>query len=415
MDRGTAGELAMMPAPLSLRRFLPVDPDYAPFGLPWLRGANALAFAIYAPYIVSRGLWDLKDTISYRAEKGSTLQAALLEASGRLSGNLLIAVVNTMLLMIVTFAVINLTEKLPRRWQLASLGAALLGCAALVRPIAMQIAGAFRSWHPSDLIGRASGPFLWANFWTNPRTLATILESVVFGCLAAAPIYLRRQRQHRIRVLRQTKLQRVNAENQEIEARLQSLQAQIEPHFLFNTLAHIVRLHQVDAEKGRQMLRSLTEYMRSALPQMRGSDCTLARELALTRSYADVQQIRMGERLRVEVDVPDALMQARVPAMTVLTLAENAVKHGLTPKREGGTLRIEASLHAETLEVAVCDDGVGLQLGSGTGHGLSNTRSRLEAAYGSRAALEIENRPAGGVRAALLLPFAPVTAPGLVS
>jgi len=98
--------------------------------------------------------------------------------------------------------------------------------------------------------------------------------------------------------------------------------------------------------------------------------------------------------------------------MTVLTSAENAVKHGLGPKREGGTLRIEAKMKGETVEVAVCDDGVGLQLGAGTGHGLSNTRARLEAAYGPRAALEIENRPAGGVRAALLLPFALVTSQG---
>jgi hypothetical protein len=390
---------------LKLRRFLPIDPDYAPFGLPWLRGLNALAFSIYVPYILSRGLWDLKDTLSFRDE-GKSFQAAFLEASSRLTGQLLAAMVGTMLLMIVTIAVINLTERLPRRWQLASLGAALVGCAILIRPIASRIGFAFDSFHPSDYIGSTGHP------WTSPRRLGLILESVAFGCLAAAPIYLRRQRQHRIRALRDAKLQRITAESQETEARLQSLQAQIEPHFLFNTLAHIVRLHQVDALKGRQMLRSLTEYMRSALPQMRENDCTLARELALTRSYADVQQIRMGERLRVEVDVPAALMEARVPSMTVLTLAENAVKHGLGPKHKGGTLRIEASLRGEVLEVAVCDDGVGLQLGAGTGHGLSNTRARLEAAFGSRAALEIENRPAGGVRAALLLPFALVAAQG---
>jgi hypothetical protein len=191
-------------------------------------------------------------------------------------------------------------------------------------------------------------------------------------------------------------------------ARLQSLQAQIEPHFLFNTLAHIVRLQQIDARRGRQMLCSLTDYMRSALPQMRGIEFTLERELALTRSYVEVQQIRMGDRLRIEIDVPAALLDARMPPMAVLTLAENAVKHGIGPKSQGGTLRIEASLQGEMLEVAVCDDGVGLHLGAGTGHGLSNTRSRLEAAYRSRASLEIANQPAGGVRAALLLPFAAV-------
>jgi len=391
----------MKRASLKLRRLLPIHPDFAPFGLPWLRGLNALAFSIYVPYVLGRGLWDMKATLSFR--DGTSFGAAFLEASARLPGKLFSVLVGAMLLMVVTVAVINLTERLARRWRLVILGVALLACAILIRPIAAQIQRAFASLHPSDFIGPAR-----AHWMMQPRIIGIILESFAFGCLAATPIYLRRQRQERIRSLRSAKMQRINAEGQEIEARLQALQSQIEPHFLFNTLAHIVRLHQVDARKGRSMLQSLTDYMRSALPQMRQGDCTLARELALTRSYVEVQQIRMGERLRVEVDVPDALMQARVPAMTVLTLAENAVKHGLGPKREGGTLRIEAVLKGALLEVAVCDDGVGLQLGAGTGHGLSNTRSRLEAAYGSDGALEIENRPEGGVRAALLLPFVPV-------
>jgi hypothetical protein len=389
----------MSRAALKLRRWLPIDPDYAPFGWRWLRGLNALAFSIYVPYILGRGLWDLKATVSFR--ESTPFRVAFLEAAARLHANLFQILVSTTLLMIVTVAVINLTERFPKRWRLASLGAALLGCAILTRPINWQIGLALGTYH---------GP--WP---MNPRTTASILEAVTFGCLAAVPIYLRRQRQERIRALRAAKLQRVNAESQETVARLQSLQAQIEPHFLFNTLAHIVRLHQVDAQRGRRMLRSLTDYMRSALPQMRDTDFTLGRELALTRSYVDVQQIRMGDRLKVEFDVPAALLDVRVPAMTVLTLAENAVKHGIGPKGEGGTLRIEASVQGETLEVAVCDDGVGLQLGAGIGHGLSNTRSRLEAAYGSRASLEIGNQPAGGVRAALLLPFAPVLAHGSAS
>jgi sensor histidine kinase YesM len=315
--------------------------------------------------------------------------------------------------MVVTFAVINLTEKLPTHWRLASLGVALLGCAFLMRLLATRIGLSFVSRHASDGYASDASFFRWD--WMNPsypRIAALILESVVFGCLAAAPIYLRRQHEERMRALRDAELRRLNAESQETEARLQSLQAQIEPHFLFNTLAHIVRLHEVDRERGQRMLRSLTDYMRTALPQMRNADFTLGRELALTRSYVEIQQIRMGERLRVEVDVPPALLDARVPAMTVLTLAENAVKHGLGPRADGGTLRIEASAKGQMLEVAVSDDGVGLQLGAGTGHGLSNVRSRLEAIHGSRASLEMGNGPAGGVRAALLLPLAPVGTQG---
>jgi len=389
----------MMRGSFSLRRFLPIHPDYSPFGWRWLRGLNALAFSIYAPYILARGFWDFKETISWRDERGKSFEAAFFEAAVRLHWNLLYVLVSAVLLMLVTVAVINVTERLATHWRLASLGTALLACAVLSRLFSWQIAVARGLQH-------------WPLPSPDWRGDALVLEAFAFGCLAAAPIYLRRQRQQRIRVLRNARLQRIEAESQETAARLQSLQAQIEPHFLFNTLAHIVRLHQVDGRRGRQMLRSLTDYMRSALPQMRGTDFTLGRELALTRSYVEVQQIRMGERLRVEVDVPASLMDARVPAMTVLTLAENAVKHGLGPKSEGGTLRIEASLRGEMLEVAVSDDGVGLQLGAGTGHGLSNTRSRLEAAYGPHASLEIGNRLAGGVRAALLLPFAAVAAQG---
>ena len=119
-----------------LRRLLPIHPDYAPFGWPWLRGLNALAFSIYVPYILGRGLWDMKDTLSFR--EGTSFWAAFLEASARLPGKVLTVLVGAMLLMVVTVAVINLTERLARPWRLASLGAALLGCAILIRPIALS-------------------------------------------------------------------------------------------------------------------------------------------------------------------------------------------------------------------------------------------------------------------------------------
>jgi Histidine kinase len=380
-----------------LARLLPTDPDYAPFGLRWLRGLNALSFAIFAPLVLARALTDLKERVGFRG--ATPFRVVFTEAIVQVPSRTLMATVTLTAIMLAAIVALNLTDGRSDRRRIASIGAAILIAATLVWPVGYQL-------------GRSLGVNLKPS-WLRPGAASSILGTVLVGSLAIAPIYLRRRRQSAVRDLRDAKLRRVNAERQETEARLQSLQAQIEPHFLFNTLAHILRLHQVDAQRGRAMLQSLTEYMRSALPQMRGQkDFTLGHELALTRAYVNVQQIRMGERLRVEIDVPTPLMQARVPPMTVLTLAENAVKHGLGPKGEGGTLRIEASLQGEVLEVAVCDDGVGLRLGAGTGHGLSNTRSRLAAAYGSRAALEIGNRPAGGVRAALLLPFAPVAAEG---
>jgi len=379
---------------MNLRRFLPIDPDYAPFGWRWLRGLNVLAFAVWAPYVLSRGLVYLRENIAFRDPDAKTLGVAFVEGIVRSPWNFVIGLSTAVVFMIITVTVINLTARAPARWRIAALGAAMLGAA---------LAAAAMRWRVDVVTG-----YIRQMPWTLQRTGARILDVFVVGCLSAAPIYLRKQRQERIRTLRDAKLRRIDAEGQEAAARLQSLQAQIEPHFLFNTLAHVVRLHQVDAERGRRMLRGLTDYLRSALPQVRCDDFTLARELALTRSYVEVQQIRMGERLRVEFDVPVALLGARVPAMTVLTLAENAVKHGLGPRSEGGMLRIEASLSGDMLEIAVSDDGLGLQLGAGSGHGLSNIRSRLLAAHGSRARFEIGNRPVGGVRAVISLPFEPL-------
>jgi LytS/YehU family sensor histidine kinase len=223
--------------------------------------------------------------------------------------------------------------------------------------------------------------------------------------VVAVPLYFLRREQDASRALREARLQGLTAQRQEIEGRLRSLRAQIEPHFLFNTLAHIQRLHEVDPGRGAAMLRSVVDYLGAALPQMRDPAATLERELALTRAYLNVQQIRMGDRLRVEIDVPQALLGAHVPAMMVLTLAENAIKHGVGPKRGGGVLRIAARTAGSRLECAVIDDGIGLRIGAGTGRGLSNTRARLAAQFGRHATLEIGNNEGDGVRAALLLPL----------
>ena len=158
-------------------------------------------------------------------------------------------------MMVATVVVINLTEGPARR-------------------------GESPAWAPRCSLRDALVPFGWQSIslWLSGRALPLVAspqsvsswKTCLFGSLAAAPIYLAATAPGAVRALRDAKLRRVSAERQETEARLQSLQAQIEPHFLFNTLAHILRLHQVDAQRGRAMLQSLTEYMRSALPQMRG-------------------------------------------------------------------------------------------------------------------------------------------------
>ena len=190
-----------------------------------------------------------------------------------------------------------------------------------------------------------------------------------------------------------------------LEARLTVLQAQIEPHFLFNTLANVRRLCEVDPERGRRMLGSLLDYLRAALPAMRRSATGLAQEFELVRAYLSVLQHRMGERLRFNVQLSDRLADAPIPPLILPTLVENAIRHGLAPLPEGGTISVSAVQEDGQVVVRVADDGAGFQGASGSGVGLANTRARLSALFGSAAGLSLQaNRPRGVV-AEVRLPY----------
>ena len=177
-----------------------------------------------------------------------------------------------------------------------------------------------------------------------------------------------------------------------LQLRLQLLQAQIEPHFLFNTLANVRRLYRTDPNRGGQMMASLKRYLQAALPGVRRDHPTLADELALVRSYLELISIRMGSRLDFEVSDESGRGSAAFPSMIVLTLVENAIKHGVEPSADGGRVTVRASAReGGELEVAVADDGVGLggAQSSGTGVGLANIRSQLQSFYGAGARLVI--------------------------
>jgi LytS/YehU family sensor histidine kinase len=236
-----------------------------------------------------------------------------------------------------------------------------------------------------------------AGWWLRASAIA---QALLFGTVVTLPLYFLRREQDATLALRAAKLQQLTAQRQEIEGRLRSLQAQIEPHFLFNTLAHIRRLHEVDAARGRAMLRSLIDYLGSALPQMRDPESTLGRELALTRAYLNVQQIRMGERLRVDIDVPDVLLDAAVPSMMVLTLAENAIKHGLGPKRDGG---LRASIVGARLVVQVDDDRFVGNERSGETAAHAVLRQRIGTLYGPGAQLTVAVRQPRCARATIVI------------
>ncbi|HXY76809.1 MAG TPA: histidine kinase [Steroidobacteraceae bacterium] len=196
------------------------------------------------------------------------------------------------------------------------------------------------------------------------------------------------------------------AEGDATEARLQVLEARIEPHFLFNTLANVRRLYEQDGTAGRGMLTSLIHYLEVALPQLRERDSTLQREMSLVRAYLDIQRIRMGERLDARLEVPQSLAPHPLPPMLLLTLVENAIKHGLDPLPSGGVISVSASQRGAHLVVSVTDTGVGFRSAIGVGSGLANIRARLATTYGSQAHLALENNESGGATASIALPFA---------
>ena len=188
------------------------------------------------------------------------------------------------------------------------------------------------------------------------------------------------------------------------EAQLTALQAQIEPHFLFNTLANVKRLYETAPDQGREMLASLINYLRAALPAMRESGSTLGRELELARSFLTILKMRMRERLDFSIDHDPSLANARVPPMVLPTLVENAIKHGLSPLPEGGRIDIHARREGDDLLVEVCDNGAGFSGSTGAGVGLANTRSRLSALYGARAKMTLTAGTPRGVTASIRLP-----------
>jgi hypothetical protein len=199
---------------------------------------------------------------------------------------------------------------------------------------------------------------------------------------------------------------------QVVEARMAAMQAQVEPHFLFNTLASIDHLIETDPPRASTMQKNLIALLRAAMPTMReanqGGPRDLGREMAVIRPYLEILKVRMEERLVTRIDVPDGLLSAEFPSMMIQSLVENAIKHGLEPKPEGGELSIKAEIVHGNLTVTVADTGLGFGKAAtaGTGVGLANVRERLALMYGGKATLSVkENQPTGTV-VTIVVPYA---------
>ncbi|MDO8312144.1 MAG: histidine kinase, partial [Sideroxyarcus sp.] len=185
------------------------------------------------------------------------------------------------------------------------------------------------------------------------------------------------------------------------EARLQALQAQIEPHFLYNTLANVLSLIDTQPALARHMLERFIVYLRASLLASRAGETTLGAEAELIAAYLEVLAVRMGARLRYQIAIAPALQHLRIAPMLLQPLVENAINHGLEPKLEGGEVLLSARMEQEMLSISITDTGVGLGSSTaakkpGGGVGMSNLRERLHNLYGGAARLQlIENQPCG--------------------
>ena len=191
------------------------------------------------------------------------------------------------------------------------------------------------------------------------------------------------------------------------DAELLRLRTQIEPHFLFNTMATIVQMYKTDRAAAGRTLARLIDYMSAARVHMQRQEAALDEELALTEGYLEIQRLRMGARLRYEIEVSPALRGNRIPPAALLTLVENAIKHGLSPRPGGGLLRVVARRDGVWVALNVSDSGVGFRATTGRGLGLANLRARIRGLYGGEASLRLTGVEGGGVMATMRLPFGP--------
>jgi sensor histidine kinase YesM len=199
---------------------------------------------------------------------------------------------------------------------------------------------------------------------------------------------------------------------QAAEAELKLMQAQVEPHFLFNTLASVQFLTETDPPAAHRLLGHLIAYLRSALPQLRASSTTLGKELELCEPYLSILRTRIGSRLSFAIDVDGALRAHPFPPNLLISLVENAVKHGIEPSPDGGTIAIGARREGDRLVVDVVDTGRGIVEAPplpGGGVGLANVRERLAALYGSRGRFTLSPVEPRGTRATLEIPIDPAS------
>ncbi|MBQ5949342.1 sensor histidine kinase [Massilia sp. ST3] len=225
--------------------------------------------------------------------------------------------------------------------------------------------------------------------------LILVIPAVLFALPSLAIAVIRNRRYETLTAQLQEQAERERLARELSESQLRLLRAQIEPHFLFNTLGAVQQLAEQGAPRAAALTADLIDFLRASLSDMRTEQVSLQAEFRLVESYLRVMEARLGGRLRYELSLPDALAHVQLPSMIVLTLAENAIKHGIEPALRGGTIRVTAEDAGSAIRIRVRDSGVGMSVTPGHGLGLDNIRHRLRLAFGDAAGLALYDADPG--------------------
>lgn len=204
--------------------------------------------------------------------------------------------------------------------------------------------------------------------------------------------------------IQEEKIKRLTSEKKAAEANLKLLQAQIEPHFLFNTLSNVLSLLDSNPKKGKSMLIDFIQYLRASLTKIRQEKATLGQEMDMIEAYLSIFKVRMGDRLHYKIDLPKNLKSISFPPMLIQPLVENAIKHGLEPKIDGGEILIRGIEKDGRLRLEVHDTGIGFKGEHDSGLGLSNIRERLSSIFGDNGRLRLEENSPHGLIATIEVP-----------
>ncbi|MFO1310828.1 MAG: histidine kinase [Burkholderiales bacterium] len=242
---------------------------------------------------------------------------------------------------------------------------------------------------------------------SHPSTFASnAFAGFANGLFVSLFFYVKFRESQAALALHKAEVERHLMSKQAIEAELKLMQAQVEPHFLFNTLASVQYLTETDPKEAHRLLGHLIEYLRAALPHLRASSTTLRQEVRLAEAFLNIMRMRMGPRLAFAIDVPEDLASHPFPPNLLISLVENAIKHGIEPAASGGSVVVRARREGRMLFVTVEDTGRGLGTSTrGGGVGLANIRERLAALYGTQAQFSLERGVPAGARATLAIPL----------